>query len=123
MRDEFVRLDPAARDRIRELQIPGEADLYLKLTELFIDESERLMSQLRENLGSARAGALRDLAHKWKNNALAIGALRLGKLCQDLEAAALATSSGPSAPDIVSAIGSEFRAVATLLKPGAKPNL
>lgn len=117
--DQTLRLDPETRLTLQELQRPGEPDIYQHLTNLFISDSEKLLQQLRQRMLVKEFASLHELAHQWKNNALGIGAFRLGKYCQMLEIASRNSASETELKDIAKAIEIEFGEVVALLQSGA----
>lgn len=79
-------LDAAALARLNDLDPTGRNGLLARVLEAFASSSERLLPQLRE---SARAGdllLLRHVVHTLKSSSANVGALRLSRLCADLEA-------------------------------------
>ena len=108
-----THLNPAAKEALRDLQMPGEPDLYAELVVLFISTSDQFQKDLQAR--SSDFPHLRELAHAWKNNALAIGAQKLGEMCTELEAAAQILHAG-KCQTIIEKMSEEYQAVKLELK-------
>ena len=105
-------LDPDALDRLSETI--GGPEALTELTRTFLDDSERLLSELRRSVEAARTEEVRRHAHTLKSTAASFGATELSELCRRLEEQAQAGSLD-GAGDLVEAIVAEFARVRTAL--------
>lgn len=80
-------LDPAAFARLDEVT-GGEAAAVADLIDTFLEDSPQLLSTMKVAASGGDAAALRLAAHSLKSNSLSFGALTLGELCGEVEAAA-----------------------------------
>jgi HPt (histidine-containing phosphotransfer) domain-containing protein len=77
-------LDPAALERLKS--IGGDDTSFLsELIDTFLEESPRLMTQLREAAAGGDLEGLRRSAHTLKSNSAEFGASALSGLCRELE--------------------------------------
>jgi PAS domain S-box-containing protein len=106
-------LDPDALDRLAETI--GGPDALAELTRTFLDDSERLLSELRQSVEAGRVEEVRRHAHTLKSTAASFGATELSDLCRRLEALAQ-TGSLDGAGDLVEAIVARFAGVRTALQ-------
>ncbi|MCL4801254.1 MAG: response regulator [Burkholderiales bacterium] len=83
-----VALDPAALERLREMQRPGQPDVVAAVVGLFIDRSATLFASLREATAAADAAVARRAAHSLKSNCMHVGANGLAALFKRAELAA-----------------------------------
>ncbi|MBX3620538.1 MAG: response regulator [Rhizobacter sp.] len=81
-------LDAQALERLRELDPNGENHLMERVVSAFESSVGRLMPQLEEALNSSELGGIRHVAHTLKSSSASIGAMKLSKMCSDLEARA-----------------------------------
>lgn len=79
-------------------------DGYSELLETFLADSE---SRMRELQGTTSAEVLSEMAHSLKGSASNMGAVRLAKLCQDLEANAK-DKSPEALAQLIAEIHAEF---------------
>jgi PAS domain S-box-containing protein len=106
-------LDPDALDRLAETI--GGPDALAELTRTFLDDSERLLSELRRSVEAGQVEEVRRHAHTLKSTAASFGATELSDLCRRLEALAQAGSLD-GAGDLVQAIVARFAGVRTALE-------
>jgi HPt (histidine-containing phosphotransfer) domain-containing protein len=78
-------LDPSALARIREVQVPGEADLVNEMIKAFLEDARAQLLQLTTALACSDADALAKAAHLLKSGAGYLGAQELAHLCVALE--------------------------------------
>jgi two-component system sensor histidine kinase/response regulator len=83
-------LDEGALDRLRELDPTGENHLMERVVNAFESSIGRLVPQLQEAQRSREISGIRHVAHTLKSSSASIGALKLSKLCAELEAMARA---------------------------------
>jgi PAS domain S-box-containing protein len=81
-------LDAQALERLRELDPNGENHLMERVVSAFDSSVGRLMPQLEDALNSLELGGIRHVAHTLKSSSASIGAMKLSRMCADLEARA-----------------------------------
>ncbi|HEY0817758.1 MAG TPA: response regulator [Rhizobacter sp.] len=86
--DEGGVLDAQALERLRELDPNGENHLMERVVSAFESSVGRLMPQLDDALNSLELGGIRHVAHTLKSSSASIGAMKLSRMCADLEARA-----------------------------------
>lgn len=80
-----VVLDPDALQKLRELDPDGHSHLMQKVTEAFRASTGRLLPQMVEAASGGSIDRVRHVAHTLKSSSASLGALRLSRLCADLE--------------------------------------
>lgn len=80
-------LDPKAIERLKELDPAGTNRLVERVLGAFRQSLERTVPKIRGDRHGADADAVRLVAHTLKSSAASVGALRLSRLCGELEAA------------------------------------
>ncbi len=108
-------LDVAVLESIRKMQQNGSPRLMERLIDLYQRSASTLLEQLRGAANTGGNEGLRIAAHTLKSSSANIGAIRMQKLCKDLESIARA-GSVPDAPDHVAAIEQEFARVRAALQ-------
>jgi two-component system sensor histidine kinase/response regulator len=78
-------LDEAALAILRDLQTPGQPDLLLEITTVFLADASRRIGEIKAAIARSEAGAVHLTAHAIKGGAWTIGAMRLGQACAALE--------------------------------------
>jgi len=81
-------LDAQALERLRELDPTGENRLMERVVNAFESSLGRLMPQLQEALHSNELGGVRHVAHTLKSSSASIGAMKLSRMCSDVESRA-----------------------------------
>jgi HPt (histidine-containing phosphotransfer) domain-containing protein len=81
-------LDREALDRLRELDPNNEARLMERVVAAFETSIQRLMPQLQNALVARDMGGIRHVTHTLKSSSASIGAIKLSRICADLEARA-----------------------------------
>jgi PAS domain S-box-containing protein len=84
----LVVLDAQALERLRELDPNGENRLMERVVNAFESSVGRLMPQLQEALNANELGGIRHVAHTLKSSSASIGAMKLSKMCSDVESRA-----------------------------------
>ena len=79
-------LDEEALQRLRELDPSGQNHLLERVLRAFEGSLLRLAPQLREARQRDDMQAIRHVAHTLKSSAASVGALRLSRLCAEIEA-------------------------------------
>ena len=80
-------LDEEALQRLRELDPTGQSHLLERVLRAFESSLLRLAPQLREARERGDMQAIRHVAHTLKSSSASIGALRMSRLCAEIEAA------------------------------------
>jgi CheY-like chemotaxis protein/HPt (histidine-containing phosphotransfer) domain-containing protein len=81
-------LDAMALARLRDLDPGGHNKVFERVVHAFEVSSERLLPQLEESFTTNNAAGVHHVAHTLKSSSASIGALKLSKLCADMEAMA-----------------------------------
>ena len=81
-------LDEEALTRLRELDPNGQNHLLERVLRAFETSLVRLAPQMREARQRSDMAAIRHIAHTVKSSAASVGALRLSRLCAEIEAGA-----------------------------------
>jgi PAS domain S-box-containing protein len=81
-------LDTESLNRLRDLDPNGENKLMERVVAAFENSITRLMPQLAEALSSNQLAGIRHVAHTLKSSSASIGALKLSKICADVESKA-----------------------------------
>lgn len=79
-------LDRPTLSRLRELQEAGEPDVVAELGAIFLSNAPSRIASMREALERNDPDALHRAAHSMKSASASIGALRLSRLCAEIEA-------------------------------------
>jgi HPt (histidine-containing phosphotransfer) domain-containing protein len=93
-----ITIDVAALDELRDLGDSVGQDLLSDLIELFVQDTERLLTQLRDAAGTGDIAAVGQIAHNIKGSSGQLGARQLVASCGRLESASAGSSL--SAPDL-----------------------
>jgi signal transduction histidine kinase/DNA-binding response OmpR family regulator len=108
------QLDSKAIARLTELA--GDDSTFLdEFINTFLDSVPAMLEEIKDSLGKQDAEQLRLVAHTLKSNSNAVGALRLGKLCKDLELLGKKGTLG-EVPEKLALVEQEFKAVEPALK-------
>ncbi len=83
-------LDAEALERLRELDPTGENRLMERVVDAFETSIGRLVPQLVEANRNHESAGIRHVAHTLKSSSASIGAMKLSKMCAELEALARA---------------------------------
>ncbi len=78
-------LDKRALDQIRALQRPGAPDLLSKIIGLYLNDSLKLLQQIRDGIADADPEMLRQAAHSLKSGSANLGAIELAAACKEME--------------------------------------
>jgi HPt (histidine-containing phosphotransfer) domain-containing protein len=89
---ELSVLDPAVMTAIRSLGAPGEADIFVEVARLFLEDVPVHVSALSAAIAAGNAPTVARIAHSLRGNALEIGAVRMAPVCAAIENAARAGS-------------------------------
>lgn len=83
--DDAEVLDAAALAQLRELDPTGANRLIERVVQAFDVSTSRLLPQLHDAGGSGDLAAARHASHTLKSSSASLGALRLSRLCAELE--------------------------------------
>ena len=78
-------LDAQALERLRELDPTGENRLMERVVSAFETSVARLMPQLQEALQSNELAGIRHVSHTLKSSSASMGAVKLSKMCAEIE--------------------------------------
>lgn len=81
-------LDPAALDRLRELDPDGQHGVLPRVLATYVSSLERIQVQLRDRMAVGDLPGAGALAHTLKSSSASVGALELSERCVRLERAA-----------------------------------
>jgi HPt (histidine-containing phosphotransfer) domain-containing protein len=65
--------------------IGDDRDFMIELLQTYFDDSPNLLATMRDALATARPDEFRRAAHSLKSNSASFGAVRLSRLCKELE--------------------------------------
>jgi len=99
-----------------EMVGPDEPDVLLDLLDTYLVESSGLVDTILEGASSGDLASVLRPAHSLKSSSASIGALRLSKLCADLEGYLRGSLPGLDVNAQVQMINSEFGRVETALE-------
>lgn len=88
MSSAVIQLDPAALQRLRDLDPAGASRLLERVLRAFEDSVARLRPQMLASLAAGDTAGLRHVAHTLKSSSASIGAIKLSRLCAEMEAMA-----------------------------------
>jgi two-component system, sensor histidine kinase len=83
--DQNPIIDKSQLESLRELSQPGEKDFVSELIDIFLQQSPLVLAELEAGVKNGDALTIEKLAHKFKGSCGNIGAVRLQKLCAELE--------------------------------------
>lgn len=108
-------LDDAALQRLRDLDPDGRSKLLARVAQAFEASLGRLLPQLRAAQAAGDAEGIRHVAHTLKSSAASIGAVKLSRMCADMEAMARDRQTD-GLQDRISALAAELVPVLEALK-------
>ena len=76
----------SARTPIRMLKRPGHPDPLEKLLARYVEDSQKLVDQLRQAVASNDPATLHTIAHRLKSSSTTLGALTVAARCKELGA-------------------------------------
>lgn len=79
-------LDAQAIERLRELDPGGKNQLLVRIADAFGTSVARLVPQMTAAVAARDLAAIRHVAHTLKSSSASIGAVKLSRLCADIEA-------------------------------------
>ncbi len=108
-------LDAQALERLRELDPNGENRLMERVVNAFESSVGRLMPQLQDALNANELGGIRHVAHTLKSSSASIGAMKLSRMCSDVESRARQEQS-EGMPERIANLQTEVEIVRVALK-------
>ncbi len=108
-------LDPKALDQIRLLQREGSPDILAKVINLYLQDSQRLVENLRGCVQGGDPEGIRSTAHRLKSSSANLGAVALARMCKELEVTA-GSGSVERASAIFEAMQEKHRSVCEQLR-------
>jgi PAS domain S-box-containing protein len=99
---------------LRDLQVPGGPDPLAEVIHLFLDDTPRMLTELRQCCTLRQPDALRRTAHSLKGSCGNMGAEHLAELCRQVEAKAQ-SGSLVGIDELIQAIEDTFPQVRALL--------
>ena len=113
-------LDEEALQRLRELDPSGQNHLLERVLRAFETSMQRLAPQLREARERGDMQAIRHVVHTLKSSSASVGALRLSRLCAEIESLVRQEAS-EGLPALLDDVDREFDVVlqAVALRPAA----
>ncbi len=108
-------LDAQALERLRELDPNGENRLMERVVNAFETSVGRLMPQLQDALNGNELGGIRHVAHTLKSSSASIGAMKLSRMCSDVESRARHEQS-EGMPERIAQLQAEVEIVRVALK-------
>lgn len=99
---------------LSDLQVEGKPDIRKKVIQTYLASSQPLLVQLQEAVAATNGEVLQNAAHSLKSSSATVGALKLSKLCRELETNCRENNLEHVA-DNVTAIESEFTRVKDIL--------
>jgi len=112
---EGALIDPEELDQLRRT-VGGQEALEEVLT-TFLEDTERILAELKSDATAGRAAEVRRRAHSLKSTAASFGASALSDLCRALEELGQAGRL-EGARELIEDIAAEFARVRTALRPG-----
>ncbi|MGH8594381.1 MAG: response regulator [Gammaproteobacteria bacterium] len=110
-----AQLDRGALQRIEALQREGTPDIVVKVLDMYLENSPKLVNDIEQAVQRHDAAALHLAAHTLKSSSATLGATALAELCKELEA--LGRKGGQQqAGGQVAALRREYEAVCTALQ-------
>ncbi len=95
-------------DELRSLQSEGQPDLLMALIKLFNETTIESANQIKTAVSSRDLQSLSDAAHSLKSSAANLGALKLAKICLDLEKLDRATTSSDQLLALYNSFATEY---------------
>ncbi len=108
-------LDNTALDRLRELDPSGQNKLMQRVIAAFETSVARMLPQVQQASQNNDRDGMRHVAHTLKSSSASIGALRLSKMCAELETIIRTQREDDTAPYVV-AICAEVEVVLQALR-------
>jgi len=114
-----MHVDPAALKTIESIQEEGETSLVAETVNIYLEDTPKIIQEIRQAAASSNPKAMRRAAHKLKSSSAALGARRLADECRRIEE--MGDSHVPSeAGVLLEEIEAEYELVSSLLAAKCK---
>jgi two-component system, sensor histidine kinase and response regulator len=113
--DDADSIDASALDQMRKLQVKGEPDFFASLIDLFFEDAESHIEDLRQAAAKGDARLLAKKAHSLKSSCGNLGAKKMTAICNEIEAIGR-RDSVEGAAAFVEELAEEFSRVRRLLE-------
>ena len=84
---DYHPLDQSVLQGLRELQEEGEPDFLTELIDIYLEDAQRLVDEIKAAVAEENTGAIRAAAHTLKGSSGNLGAHVFSKLCYEMELA------------------------------------
>jgi len=111
---EIVSMDRKFLERIRIIQDRGNPGLLKKVVGLYFQEAPRLLGLLRDASDRGDCVGIMQAAHALKSSSANLGASRLARICQEIEALARSEETAQARP-LVKLLENEYSRVRSAL--------
>src|ERR1044072_5497069 len=108
-------IDASALDQMRMLEVKGEPDFFASLIELFFEDAQSHIEDLRQAAAEGDAPLLAKKAHSLKSSCGNLGAKKMTAICNEIEAIGR-QDSVEGAAALVKELAEEFIRVRRLLE-------
>jgi signal transduction histidine kinase/DNA-binding NarL/FixJ family response regulator len=112
---EVPSIDRKFLDRIRVIQSRGNSGLLRKIIDIYLQETPKLLQILRDASDRSDAQGLRQAAHSLKSSSANLGATRLARICEEVEALARSEETSKARP-LVARLENEYPTVRSTLE-------
>ena len=85
--DDSSSIDLSVLSGLRNLQVEGKPDVMEKIVRVYLSSSEPFFEKLKKAAVSGDLEELQNIAHSLKSSSANVGAIKLSKMCKDLEMA------------------------------------
>jgi HPt (histidine-containing phosphotransfer) domain-containing protein len=93
-------IDPSVIETIRALSVPGKPHVLVDIVQLFLADAPGQLAMLSTAVDAGDADAAWPIAHRLRNRALELGAIRMAPLCSAIELAAHSGSVEHAGPRV-----------------------
>lgn len=108
--------DPVAIDRLRKVAGDQGSTFVAEMAQLFLDETTRVLGELRSGCERDDWKAVSRLAHSVKSSAATLGLMRLSAACRALELDTRNATSSPETANHVADVLDEFKQATPILQ-------
>jgi HPt (histidine-containing phosphotransfer) domain-containing protein len=107
---EIASIDGKFLDRIRIIQDRGNPGLLKKVIGLYFQEAPKLLQRLRDASGRDDSKGMQQAAHALKSSSASLGASRLARICEEMEALARSEETAKARP-LITLLENEYSQV------------
>jgi HPt (histidine-containing phosphotransfer) domain-containing protein len=111
---EIASMDRMFLDRIRILQDRGNPGLLQKVIGLYFQEAPKLLQLLRDASDRDDSKGMQQAAHALKSSSANLGASRLARICEEMEALTRSEETAKARP-LITLLENEYSKVQTAL--------